>query len=83
MWAMSTSPARVGIRVDGWPSLGVGHVIRCLALADELTGRGAHVLLIGRVEGVSWVDAEIASRGLSLVVAPSTVDGLVDRKSVV
>lgn len=75
---MSSPVPAVGIRVDGWATLGVGHVIRCLALADELIARGARVLLIGRIEGVDWVDAEIAARDLPLLTAPQAAAELVD-----
>ena len=66
----------VGLRCDGGAELGVGHVIRCLALADELLARGAAVTLIGDVGGVAWVEEQIRQRGLDHVQAPGDAEGL-------
>ena len=68
----------IGIRVDGSAVLGVGHVIRCLALADELRARDIEVLLVGRVEGVDWVQDEIQDRSLPIASAPMSVEGFLD-----
>lgn len=41
------------VRVDGDPHLGLGHVIRCLTLADELKRQGARIIfLIREADGV-------------------------------
>ena len=42
---------RVLLRCDGSPQIGVGHVVRALALAEEAVSRGHTVSLLGRVEG--------------------------------
>ena len=34
------SQPHVGIRADATPTMGVGHMVRCLALAEELLDRG-------------------------------------------
>ena len=60
---------RVGIRVDGSATMGVGHVVRCLALSDELRRRGIPVSLYGDVSGAGWLDAQIQQRGLQVVPA--------------
>ncbi|MGL5864911.1 MAG: PseG/SpsG family protein [Dermatophilaceae bacterium] len=61
---------RVGIRVDAWPELGVGHLIRCLALADELSARGVTAALLGEIRGVPWVAEQVRARGLDVHPAP-------------
>ena len=66
----------VGLRCDGGPTIGVGHLIRCLALADELLSRGAEVTLIGDVGGVVWVEEQVGARGLAHVEAPADADDL-------
>ena len=69
-------PFHVVLRCDGRPDLGVGHVIRCLALADELRVRGARVTLVGDVVGVPWVQQQLESRGLTPVAPPPGPAGL-------
>ncbi|MGL5819936.1 MAG: PseG/SpsG family protein [Phycicoccus sp.] len=67
---------RVGIRVDAWPELGVGHLVRCLALADELSARGATTVLLGEVRGVPWVTEQVRARGLDVHSAPPEPEAL-------
>lgn len=66
----------VGLRCDGGSELGVGHVIRCLALADELLDRGHTVTLVGDVGGVAWVEEQVRDRALEHVSAPAGADEL-------
>lgn len=66
----------VGLRCDGGAELGVGHVIRCLALGEELLARGHHVTLLGDVGGVGWVEAQFRERGIDRQDAPADPDEL-------
>lgn len=61
--ARPAQSARIGIRVDAGVTTGVGHVVRCLALAEELASRGAEVVFLGEV-GVSWLLDELTARCL-------------------
>ncbi|WP_344255520.1 hypothetical protein [Terrabacter carboxydivorans] len=66
----------VGLRCDGGAELGVGHVIRCLALGEELLARGHRVTLLGDVGGVDWVEAQFRERGIEQRDAPADPDEL-------
>lgn len=61
------------IRADAGPAIGVGHLIRCLALAEELGGRGYQVTLATRGEGA--VLAHAAGAGILRVEAMSGDEG--------
>ncbi|GAB3875535.1 PseG/SpsG family protein [Terrabacter terrigena] len=63
-------PAHIALRCDARPETGTGHVVRCLALGDELTSRGARVTILGEVTGVGWLADQIARRGLPVVASP-------------
>lgn len=58
----------VAIRVDAFARSGVGHLVRMLALSEELLARGRPVLLYGATD-LPWASGQIASRGLRLEVA--------------
>lgn len=67
---------KAGFRCDASPRIGVGHLIRCLALAEELLARGAEVVFLGSVEGSEWARSQLGARGLTLVPAEQTPEGL-------
>lgn len=62
---------RVVVRADGSAEIGMGHVMRCLALADRLAERGAAVSFVTR--GEPAVLARIAAHGCE-AVAPRGAD---------
>ncbi|MGW5560077.1 PseG/SpsG family protein [Micromonospora sp. NPDC003944] len=72
------STLRVGLRCDAGPQRGVGHLVRCLALAEEFLARGAHVAVFGTVERLDWATAELTARGISLLPGPDSPADLVE-----
>ena len=54
----------VGIRCDAGARTGVGHLVRCVALAEELVARGAGVRFLSDLGGVAWAEAQLTQRGL-------------------
>jgi spore coat polysaccharide biosynthesis predicted glycosyltransferase SpsG len=54
----------IGIRCDAGARTGVGHLVRCVALAEELVARGAGVRFLSDLGGVAWAEAQLSRRGL-------------------
>lgn len=50
------------------------HVVRCLALAEEVASRGVDVVFVCDADAAPWAQSQIAARGLE-VVAPPGFDG--------
>lgn len=69
--------AVVGIRCDAGPKTGVGHLVRCVALAEELTARGVDVHFLSDLGGLSWAASQLDQRGLPWHPAPYDAVGLV------
>jgi spore coat polysaccharide biosynthesis predicted glycosyltransferase SpsG len=63
--------AAVGFRCDATPSNGVGHLIRCIALAEELIERSVAVLFLGDYAGLPWAQRQLQIRGLDVLAAES------------
>jgi UDP-2,4-diacetamido-2,4,6-trideoxy-beta-L-altropyranose hydrolase len=59
---------RVLVRADGGAALGMGHVMRCLAVAERLSERGAAVTFVTRDDPA--VRARIAAHGCEVVTLP-------------
>ncbi|AKU16198.1 PseG/SpsG family protein [Luteipulveratus mongoliensis] len=60
---------RVVLRCDAHPTFGVGHLIRSLALAEELQARGVAVSLVGDLGGITWVEQLVRDRGIPVLPA--------------
>lgn len=64
---------RMALRCDATSAIGVGHVVRCIALGQELRARGLEVVLWGRIDGVGWLSDLVADSGLRVVPAAEGV----------
>jgi spore coat polysaccharide biosynthesis predicted glycosyltransferase SpsG len=62
-----SGPTRVVFRCDAGPVLGVGHVMRCVALAEELAARGAECVFAADLADVPWAAEQVGSRGFGIV----------------
>jgi UDP-2,4-diacetamido-2,4,6-trideoxy-beta-L-altropyranose hydrolase len=61
--------ARIAIRVDASRAMSLGHLTRCLTLADALKARGAEVVFLCAPSIENWRDM-VALRGHTLSVLP-------------
>lgn len=76
--AMSAEGAlRVAIRCDAGPQTGVGHLMRCLALSEELRARGHGVVFFGEVVAVPWAEQLVAQTSVPWRPAPTDATALV------
>ena len=64
------SAVKVAIRADSSLSLGTGHVMRCLTLANRMAGRGARVAFICRKDAGHLCD-QIEAAGFAVESLPS------------
>lgn len=64
-------PLRVGLRCDAGPTTGVGHLVRCVALAEEVVARGHEALFLADLGGVDFAERQLAVRGLPRVDPPA------------
>ena len=48
------------------PGRGIGHVMRCLALAEEVRRRGIELVFVCDAHTVPWAAAQIAARGIEV-----------------
>jgi spore coat polysaccharide biosynthesis predicted glycosyltransferase SpsG/ribosomal protein S18 acetylase RimI-like enzyme len=58
------------LRADAGPAIGVGHLSRCVALAEAAVARGWRVSLAGSVVGADWLLRRLAA--LDVPVVPPT-----------
>ncbi|NIK54928.1 spore coat protein [Kribbella shirazensis] len=57
---------RVGVRCDVGPARGIGHVMRCLALAEEVRRRDVELVFVCDAHTVPWAAEQIAARGIAV-----------------
>lgn len=78
MTSLADRRPTVGVRCDAGPATGVGHLVRCVALAEELVGRGLGVVFLGDLGGLPFAQRQLADRGLPLLPAPVAPEDLAD-----
>ena len=71
---------RILIRADASLTIGTGHVVRCLTLAEKLRDRGADVAFVCRLLDGHLSD-DIAVRGFPVYRLPGVLDGASARTS--
>jgi spore coat polysaccharide biosynthesis predicted glycosyltransferase SpsG len=55
------------LRADAGPSIGLGHLSRCVALAEEATVRGWRVAFSGELGSAAWLGETLADLGVRLL----------------
>lgn len=61
---------KVLLRADSDPERGTGHVMRCLTLAESLMARGHHVIFLGAVRAVPWLERRLIEMKIGLIDCP-------------
>ncbi|MFI5622614.1 PseG/SpsG family protein [Nocardioides sp. NPDC051685] len=56
----------VAMVCDAGPEVGIGHVMRCLALGEELVARGARVVMVADLDRVPWAAEQVRRRGIEI-----------------
>jgi spore coat polysaccharide biosynthesis predicted glycosyltransferase SpsG len=67
-----------GFRCDAGGVIGVGHLVRCIALAEELIARGTRVIFLGDLTALPWVRHQLEDRDLPVLPAPQSPQELAD-----
>jgi spore coat polysaccharide biosynthesis predicted glycosyltransferase SpsG len=70
-----TTGGTVVVWCDLGPDIGVGHLMRCLALAEELHARGREVRFLVDAAAVPFAAAQLDARGFLALPPAPTVEG--------
>ena len=76
---MSPPCPTVVVRCDLGPSYGVGHLMRCIALGEELQGRGLRPVFLADAESVPFALDQLRSRGFAWFAPPASDHDLLRR----
>ncbi|MDQ1586738.1 MAG: hypothetical protein QOH80_2103 [Actinomycetota bacterium] len=68
----------VGFRCDAVARTGVGHLVRCIALSEELVSRGVGVVFLGDLETLPWAARQLVARSLRAVPVRNDSEALAD-----
>ncbi|MBO9522529.1 MAG: spore coat protein [Nocardioidaceae bacterium] len=63
----STTGPVLAVLCDVGPSHGVGHLMRCVALAEEFAARGHRVVFVSEADEVPFAARQLSSRGFASV----------------
>lgn len=56
----------VAMVCDAGPDVGIGHVMRCLALGEEFVARGVRVVMVADLDRVPWAAEQVRRRGIEI-----------------
>ena len=56
------------LRSDASPEQGAGHVLRSLAIFQELNTRGYEIIFVGKIKNLPWVEQKIKQTGFKYLV---------------
>jgi len=59
---------RLVFRADASQDIGSGHVMRCLAIAEEAISHGIECIFVGRIQNVAWLENRVRALGFSNIV---------------
>lgn len=65
---------RIAVRCDVGADVGVGHMMRCLALSEELCSRGADVVFVCAAETLPWARRRLQAAGVAVVPPVRTAE---------
>ena len=76
------TPAPLLVRADTGPEIGIGHAMRCLAVAQAWRGRGAPCVLWAHAEALSGFATRLRDEGIETVHLEAARGSLDDARRV-
>lgn len=65
----------LAVLCDLGPAQGIGHLMRCLALAEELAARGHEIAFVADADSVPFAAAQLQARGFRSLPPPADASG--------